>query len=214
MKAVAPTSVLLKTTRVRHSVLAMIFIVSTLNYASRATLSIAGTAASKQLGINAVQLGYLFSAFGWAYVIAQIPGGWLMDRFGSKNVYALSILTWSVFTFLQGFAGAFHATMALAVFFALRFLLGLAEAPAFPGNGRIVASYRGARHSVGGLQLQPVFRHFPVCPSLRLDYTRIRLDLGILRYGRHRHRHGCDLDESRLQPHQPPARECHRTEFH
>src|SRR3954469_9598045 len=117
MKAVAPTTVQQKTTRVRYVVLAMIFIVSTLNYASRATLSIAGPAASKQLGINAQQLGYLFSAFGWTYVIAQIPGGWLLDRFGSRNVYALSVLTWSIFTFLQGYAGAFHATAALIVFF-------------------------------------------------------------------------------------------------
>lgn len=144
MKSVAqtnPDTAGANPTHVRYTVLAMLFIVSTLNYASRATLSIAGSAASKQLGFSSIQLGVLFSAFGWAYVIAQIPGGSLMDRFGSKNVYAISILTWSIFTFLQGFAGAFQATVALAVFFALRFLLGLAEAPAFPGNGRIVAAW-------------------------------------------------------------------------
>src|ERR1019366_4864310 len=122
MKSVAPTPADQKTTRVRYTILAMIFIVSTLNYASRATLSMAGPAASKQLGINAQQLGYLFSAFGWTYVIAQIPGGWLLDRFGSRNVYALSILAWSVFTFFQGFAGAFHAGAALLLLFGLRLL--------------------------------------------------------------------------------------------
>src|SRR3954468_14239026 len=141
MKAVAPSTAQQKTTRVRYSVLAMLFIVSTLNYASRATLSMAGPSASKQLGINAQQLGYLFSAFGWTYVIAQIPGGWLLDRFGSRNVYAFSILTWSVFTFLQGFAGAFQASAALVMFFGLWCLLGLAEAPAFPANSRIVAAW-------------------------------------------------------------------------
>ncbi len=119
----------------------MIFIVSTLNYASRATLSIAGPAASKQLGIDAKQLGYLFSAFGWTYVIAQVPGGWLLDRFGSRNVYAASVLLWSVFTFLQGYAGAFGIGAALLIFFMLRLLLGLAEAPAFPANSRIVAAW-------------------------------------------------------------------------
>jgi len=119
----------------------MIFIVSSLNYASRATLSIAGPAASKELGINALQLGNLFSAFGWTYVIAQIPGGWLLDRFGSKIVYALSILAWSVFTFMQGFAGAFHTGAALLFLFGLRLLLGFAEAPAFPANSRIVAAW-------------------------------------------------------------------------
>jgi ACS family glucarate transporter-like MFS transporter len=141
MKSVAPTPAQQKTTRVRYIILTMIFIVSTLNYASRATLSMAGSSAQKELGFNSLQLGYLFSAFGYTYVLAQIPGGWLLDRYGSKKVYALSILTWSVFTFLQGFAGAFHATAALVVFFALRLLLGLAEAPAFPGNSRIVAAW-------------------------------------------------------------------------
>ena len=119
----------------------MIFIVSTLNYASRATLSIAGPAASKQLGINAKELGYLFSAFSWSYVIAQIPGGWLLDRFGSRNVYALSILFWSIFTFLQGYAALFTAGFAIVIFFGLRLLLGFAEAPAFPANSRIVAAW-------------------------------------------------------------------------
>lgn len=141
MKSVALTSADQKTTGVRYLVLTMVFVVSTLNYASRATLSIAGPAASKELGFNALQLGQLFSAFGWTYVIAQIPGGWLLDRFGSKNVYALSVLSWSLFTFAQGYAGVFHATAALVFLFGLRLLLGLAEAPAFPANSRIVAAW-------------------------------------------------------------------------
>ena len=119
----------------------MIFIASTVSYASRATLSIAGSAAKHELGFTDIQLGLLFSAFGYTYVAAQIPGGWLLDRFGSRNVYALSILAWSVFTFSQGFAGAFHAAAAFGFLFLLRLLLGLAEAPAFPANSRIVAAW-------------------------------------------------------------------------
>jgi len=115
----------------------MIFIASTVSYASRATLSIAGSAAKHELGFTDIQLGLLFSAFGYTYVAAQIPGGWLLDRFGSRNVYALSILAWSVFTFSQGFAGAFHAAAAFGFLFLLRLLLGLAEAPAFPANSRM-----------------------------------------------------------------------------
>jgi len=141
MKSVPQTIDGQKTTHVRYWVLAMIFAASTLNYASRATLSIAGPAAQKQLGFSALQLGYVFSAFGYTYVIAQIPSGWLLDRFGSKNVYAFSILAWSAFTFFQGFAGLFQATVAFASLLTLRLLLGLAEAPAFPGNGRIVAQW-------------------------------------------------------------------------
>jgi MFS transporter, ACS family, glucarate transporter len=122
-------------------VLLMLFVVSAVNYADRATLSIAGSEVSKQLGLSKVVMGYAFSAFGWAYVAGQIPGGWLLDRFGSKRVYAWSIITWSLFTFLQGFIGQFEAATAVAALFALRFMLGLAEAPSFPGNARIVAAW-------------------------------------------------------------------------
>jgi MFS transporter, ACS family, glucarate transporter len=141
MKSVAPSPADQKTTRVRHTILAMIFIVSTLNYASRATLGIAGTAAKGQLHMNDIQFAWLQSAWGWTYVFAQIPGGWLLDRFGSKRVYAASIFTWSIFTFLQGYAGNFNLATALIFLFGLRLLLGLAEAPAFPANSRIVAAW-------------------------------------------------------------------------
>ena len=89
-------------TRVRYLILLMLFVVTTINYADRATIAIAGSSLQKDLGISAVTLGYIFSAFGWAYVAGQIPGGWLLDRFGSKKVYAGSIFFWSLFTLLQG----------------------------------------------------------------------------------------------------------------
>ena len=91
----------------RYLILLIIFIVTAVNYADRATLSIAGTEVAKELQLSAVSMGYIFSAFGWAYLLMQIPGGWLLDRFGSKKIYALSIFTWSLFTVLQGFVGVF-----------------------------------------------------------------------------------------------------------
>jgi ACS family glucarate transporter-like MFS transporter len=129
-----------KRSRVRIFILLMLFIVTTVNYADRATLSIAGSALSKELHLDPVALGYVFSAFGWSYVAAQVPGGWLLDRYGSKWVYACSILIWSVFTFMQGAIGFFAGGTAIVLLFALRFLVGLAEAPSFPANARIVAA--------------------------------------------------------------------------
>ena len=128
-------------THVRYLILLMLFIVTTINYADRATISIAGSSLQKDLGIDAVTLGYIFSAFGWAYVLGQIPGGWLLDRFGSKKVYAFSIFTWSLFTVLQGFVGYLPMANAVIALFMLRFLVGFAEAPSFPGNARIVAAW-------------------------------------------------------------------------
>ena len=127
--------------RVRLFIVTMLFLVTTVNYADRATLSIAGTALSKELLLDPIAMGYVFSAFGWSYVIAQVPGGWLLDRCGSRWVYALSIIAWSIVTMLQGLAGFFSAGAAVIVLFGLRLLVGLAEAPSFPANARIVAAW-------------------------------------------------------------------------
>src|SRR5579883_1184263 len=91
--------------RVRMFIVTMLFLVTTVNYADRATLSIAGTALAKELNLDPIAMGYVFSAFGWSYVIAQVPGGWLLDRYGSRWVYALSIMAWSIVTLMQGAVG-------------------------------------------------------------------------------------------------------------
>lgn len=127
--------------RIRYWIIAVIFILTTINYASRATLSIAGAPMADELKISAVQMGYLFSAFAWAYVIGQVPGGALLDRFGSRRVYLWVVVLWSVFTAAQAFVASNHFVSILAALFLLRFLLGLAEAPSFPANARIVANW-------------------------------------------------------------------------
>lgn len=127
--------------RARFGILAMLFVVTVLNYADRATVGVAGPVLSKELGISSVQMGFIFSAFSWSYVAGQLPGGWLLDRFGAKKVYAWSILLWSLFTMLQGAVHYFDAATAVMALFALRFMVGLAESPSFPANGRMVAAW-------------------------------------------------------------------------
>jgi ACS family glucarate transporter-like MFS transporter len=128
-------------TRTRWMILAMLFVITTINYADRATISIAAPGIKKELGLDAVQMGFVFSAFAWSYVIAQLPGGWLLDRFGSKITYFFSIFLWSVFTMLTGAAGFFAGGAAVAMLFTLRLLVGAAEAPSFPGNSRIASAW-------------------------------------------------------------------------
>jgi len=125
----------------RYLILLIIFIVTAINYADRATLSIAGTEVAKELQLSAVSMGYIFSAFGWAYLLMQIPGGWLLDRYGSKKVYTYSLFFWSLFTFLQGFVDIFPLAWAGVSMFIMRFMLGFSEAPSFPANARIVAAW-------------------------------------------------------------------------
>jgi ACS family glucarate transporter-like MFS transporter len=127
--------------RIRFTIVAMLFAVTMVNYADRATIAIAGPVMSKDLGFSALQMGFIFSAFGWSYVIGQLPGGWLLDRFGSKIVYFCSIFVWSLFTVLQGGIWIVGTVAAMYVLFGLRFLVGFAEAPSFPANGRIVAAW-------------------------------------------------------------------------
>ena len=110
-------------TNVRWTVVTVLFLVTTINFADRATISLAGPEIAKQLNLSAVTMGYVFSAFGWAYVICQIPGGWLLDRYGSKRVYAISLFTWSLFTNLVGTVGFLSGLTALVALFSLRFLV-------------------------------------------------------------------------------------------
>ncbi|HAV3554319.1 MFS transporter [Acinetobacter baumannii] len=131
-----------KHNKTRYYILAMIFLVTSLNYGDRATLSMAAAPMSQELGLSSVTMGYIFSAFGWAYVIGQIPGGWLLDKFGARRVYFWSIMLWSFFTILLGFVDILGSIpLIIASLFILRFLVGLSESPAFPGNSQIVAAW-------------------------------------------------------------------------
>jgi len=96
-----------KPTHIRYWILFLLFVVSTISYADRTVLSIAARDVTKALDIDAAQLGWIFSSFAWSYALAQIPGGFLLDRFGARLVYALALTLWSVFTLFQGVAGFF-----------------------------------------------------------------------------------------------------------
>src|ERR1700761_3119754 len=116
-----------RTTHVRYLIVTMLFVASCYSYGDRVTLSIAGTAMQKELALDPVRFGWLLSGFGWAYVLAQLPSGALLDRFGSKRVYGISILCWSACAFAIGCLGHTTVSVAFSVIFALRLLSGLAQ---------------------------------------------------------------------------------------
>ena len=124
-----------KKTRVRYGMLALVFMNVVINYLDRSNLAVAGAALSKDLQLTPVQLGLVFSAFGWSYAFLQIPGGLIADRFGPRILYAFCLITWSITTVLQGLARGF------ASLFALRLATGAFEAPSYPINNRIVTSW-------------------------------------------------------------------------
>jgi MFS transporter, ACS family, glucarate transporter len=126
---------LTRQTHVRYLIIAILFAVSCFSYGDRLALSIAGVAIARDIHLDPLKMGYLFSAFSWAYVLAQLPSGALLDRFGSKKVYGIGIVVFSVCALLTGVASLFTEI------FLLRLISGFAQAPVFPGNGRIVASW-------------------------------------------------------------------------
>jgi MFS transporter, ACS family, D-galactonate transporter len=121
--------------RARIGMLAMLFLATTINYVDRSNLSIVAPFLSKELGLGPVQMGMLFSAFAWSYAVANLPGGYIIDRFGSRLVYGVAQLGWSLATLALALVSGFSAL------FGLRFAVGLAEAPAFPVNNRVVSMW-------------------------------------------------------------------------
>ncbi len=122
-------------TRARFYILGLLTIGTMINYLDRTVLGIAAPALTKDLGISAAAMGVVFSAFSWTYAAMQIPGGIFLDRFGSRLTYFLSLIFWSLSTLLHGF------TTNLASLLGVRFALGVSEAPCFPTNSRVVATW-------------------------------------------------------------------------
>ncbi|TDV72557.1 ACS family glucarate transporter-like MFS transporter [Pseudomonas sp. LP_7_YM] len=129
----------LRRSRYRFLILAMITIVLALSSGDRAAISVAGSDMGKELGISSVEMGYLFSAFSWAYVVFLIPSGWLTDRLGSKKTLTAAIAIWSVLTIGMGMVH--FIGMVVPLLLGLRFLLGIAESPVGPGCTRVIASW-------------------------------------------------------------------------
>lgn len=124
-----------KPTKVRYHILFLIFITVVINYMDRSNLAVAASAIGKEYQFSSVQLGLLMSAFSWTYILFQIPGGMLVKRYAPRAFYTFILIVWSVFTIMQGFVKGF---MTL---FGLRMATGMAEAPSYPINNRVVSSW-------------------------------------------------------------------------
>ncbi len=124
-----------KKTRIRYGMLALVFVNVVINYLDRSNLSVAAAGVGEELKLSSVELGLIFSAFGWSYAALQIPGGLLADRVGPRVLYAACLATWSLATVGQGFVKGF------ASLFAFRLATGAFEAPSYPINNRIVTSW-------------------------------------------------------------------------
>jgi len=119
----------------RWYILLVICLMYLITYLDRVNISTAAPVISKEFGFDKITMGFIFSAFAWAYALFQVPGGWLGDRFGARSVLTIIVSYWSIMT--AATAAAFSATS----FFVVRFLFGIGEAGAFPVATRAMQNW-------------------------------------------------------------------------
>ena len=124
-----------KPTRARLVVLALISMATLINYLDRSVMGVAKPELVKDLHISPEVMGLIFSAFSWTYALAQIPGGQVIDRLGTRLTYALSLGLWSLATAIHGFMTSISGLVVA------RMALGVAEAPCFPANSRVLSTW-------------------------------------------------------------------------
>ena len=124
---------------------ALLCATATAAYLCRVNVSVVGALLMREFGLSQAQLGRVFSAFLLGYALFMVPGGFAADRWGTRRVLELASWWWVVATALQLLVGlgplGAASTSALWALLALRFLLGIGEAPTFPAAARGVARW-------------------------------------------------------------------------
>jgi MFS family permease len=121
--------------RARHVVTAFAVALAIITYIDRVAISVSLPFIRDDLGLSPIQLGWVLSAFGWAYAVFEIPGGWLGDRIGPRRVLMRIVLWWSFFTAATGWAWSPVSLIAI------RGLFGAGEAGAFPNLTRVLTTW-------------------------------------------------------------------------
>jgi sugar phosphate permease len=117
-----------KRTSYRWAVLFMIAMMALITFMDRTNISIAAPRMSKDFGLSKTQMGFVFSAFAWAYALGQLPGGWITDKLGSRKVLTIVVLFWSLMTVATAHALGFISLVVI------RFIFGLGEAASWPAG--------------------------------------------------------------------------------
>src|SRR5215213_5091933 len=123
-------------TRTRFGVLGFACSLSLITYLDRICIMRARADIQDELGFTLTQMGWVFAAFSVGYMLFEVPGGWMGDRWGPRRVLTRIVLCWSVFTALTGcvwrWETAGGVSMGLVTMLLVRFLFGVGEAGAYP----------------------------------------------------------------------------------
>lgn len=151
-----------KQTHARYGVLGLTLALTAVSYLDRICISTAAPSIKADLHLTDAQMGYVFSAFTFAYALFEIPSGWLADRFGPRLMLTRIVVWWSAMTAATGLARGFPS-----IFF-MRLLFGVGEAGTFPGIARAYARWLPMREhgrafglaimagALGGAATQPL----------------------------------------------------------
>ena len=113
--------------RVRLRLIPFMFLLYVVNYLDRVNIGFAALQMNKDLGFGPEVYGYGAGIFFWGYLLFEVPSNLLMDQVEARIWIARIMVGWGIVSTSMMFI---HSATA---FFALRFLLGIAEAGFFPG---------------------------------------------------------------------------------
>ena len=127
-QAVAPISSETATIRkLRLRILPFVFLLYVVSFLDRINIGFAALTMNKELAITSQQFGFLAGIFFFGYFIFEIPSNLLLHKIGARIWITRILIVWGILAALTGFVRTIHEL------YALRFLLGLAEAGYFPG---------------------------------------------------------------------------------
>lgn len=117
-----------------HLVIVML-LGSTVNYIDRVNISFATRQIQQEFNLSPSQIGFLLAAWMWPYAAANLPSGWLIDKFGINKIFIWSVILWSIATILSGVTTNYYEL------YISRLCLGIAEAPFFVIGVKIIQLY-------------------------------------------------------------------------
>lgn len=109
-----------------HVVLGMLCVMYFITYVDRVNIGTAASEIQKELHLSNTQLGLVFSAFAYPYLLFQVIGGWVGDHFGPRRTLFWCGLIWAASTIMTGFV------TGLTTLFIARVALGFGEGATFP----------------------------------------------------------------------------------
>ena len=125
----------MKIRRATTIVLGLLCLMYLITYVDRVNIATAASEIRKELGLSNTQLGFVLSAFAYPYLLFQVFGGWIGDRFGPRRTLFLCGVIWAAATILTGLTGG------LVSLFLARVLLGVGEGATFPVATRAMQSW-------------------------------------------------------------------------